>query len=159
MKKISAFLLTLCLLTSCATDTKEAFIPLDLMQHGIPLTIMAPDSADITSDDLAMMKDVTVKKGEDYYVQILGGATMASDPKVVKASQLVDVKEGPFFSKVLQDDENGFIYETKMDSTYTNYGFRYVRLQGDKEYIFQTGLIGTFTLDDVKRMYTAVQAK
>jgi len=45
------------------------------------------------------------------------------------------------------------------DSISTNYGFKYLKIQGDKEYIFQTGLVGNFGLDDVKVMYEAVKNK
>ena len=59
--------------------------------------------------------------------------------------------------KIIEEEEVGFIYETVFDSTATNYGFKYLKIQGDKEYIFQTGLVGTFGLDDVKMMYEAVK--
>ncbi|RLD18025.1 MAG: hypothetical protein DRI69_11070, partial [Bacteroidetes bacterium] len=62
-----------------------------------------------------------------------------------------------YYQKIMSDDDQGFIYQTAIDSTYINYGFRYFRLQGDKEYVFQTSLGGKYTLEAVQQMYKAVQ--
>ena len=53
--------------------------------------------------------------------------------------------------------DNGFIFEKKLSPDHLNYDFRYFKVQGDKEYVFQTGLIGKFSLEDVKGMYGAVK--
>ena len=46
-----------------------------------------------------------------------------------------------------------------LDSTNLNYGFKYLRIQGDKEYTFQTAMVGTFSLEEAKGMYEAVKQK
>ena len=67
------------------------------------------------------------------------------------------VKNSPFFSEIIKEDDNGFIFKKTISEDRINYDFRYVKIQGDKEYVFQTGLIGQFTLDDVEMMYEAVK--
>ncbi|MFK7932975.1 MAG: hypothetical protein AB8G22_05655 [Saprospiraceae bacterium] len=133
--------------------------PLDLMRYDIPITISAPDSVEVKTMDLVIQKDVSVKAkdSDDYYVQIYAADAVSNDVAQLKAEQLNEVKSNRYFSKILEEQEDGFIYETKVDSANVNYGFRYVYLQGDKQYTFQTGLIGTFSQDDVKTMYDAVQ--
>ena len=75
----------------------------------------------------------------------------------MKAGKLVEEQANPYFSKIVKDEPAGFNYETKVDSTTQIFNFRYIQLKGDKEYIFQTGLIGRFTLEQVERMYEAVK--
>lgn len=132
--------------------------PLNLLQYGIPITIMAPDSAKVVAGSLSFSQDITVKSPADNYdVQIFAYDATTTDLSSVKASHLAEVKSNAYFSKIVEEEEAGFIYATVFDSTATNYGFKYLKIQGDKEYIFQTGLVGNFGLEDVKLMYDAVK--
>lgn len=130
---------------------------LDLMQYGLPIKLKAPADAEVKTEDLGFMQDVTLKKGEDYYIQILAGTAIKLDEKEIIKEKLEEVKNGPFFNRMIREEDHGFIFEKKIDEKNINYDFRYVRIQGDKEYIFQTGLIGTFSLEDVEKMYKSVQ--
>ena len=145
-------------LSSCQSDGGSDLQPLDLMQYNIPLTIQAPDSVNVKTMDLVVQKDVTVRGAtdENYYVQIYASDAATNDLAQAKAEQLSEVKSNRYFSKIVEEEDAGFIYENKIDST-TNYGFRYIHLQGDQQYVFQTGLIGNFTQESAKRMYDAVQ--
>lgn len=145
----------LCFLCACGGEKAEN--KLDLMKYGMPITIKAPADAEIISEDLGFMRDITVKSGEQYFIQILSGTALKLDPSKIKEEKLAEVKNGPFFSKVIVEDEHGFIFEKKIDEKNINYDFRHVRIQGDKEYIFQTGLIGRFTQADVRKMYDSVK--
>lgn len=147
----------LLLITSCKKDETANLEELDLMSHGLPILIKAPAGSTIEKMDLTFQQDVTVKKGDEFYVQIFASDATTNDPKEVKEALLKEVKRHPYFSEVIEEEDVGFIYKTEVDSAHTNYGFRYVRIQADKEYTFQTGLIGTFDLDQVKRMYKAVK--
>ena len=142
---------------SCKQEPKTNYIPLDLLNQGVPITIMAPPEPVIKTMDMKVMKDITIKKDADYYIQLYTSSASTSDLQKLKSEQMEDVKKNPYFSKVISEDPNGFIYEKQLDSTLTSYAFKYVYLQGDQEYIFQTGLIGAFKLDDVQNMYDAVK--
>ena len=136
---------------------------LDLMQYGLPIKIHAPDEAKVTFEDYGFMKDVTVKGRENYFVQIRSGDATTTDIANIKSKLLSEAKEASFFSKVIEESDQGFIYEKNLGKDKAtgadnlNYDFRYVKIQGDQEYIFQRGLIGRFTLDEVKNMYLSVQ--
>ncbi len=141
----------------CQNDGKDQWNSMDLLEHGIPLSILAPDSTKVDKMNLGgILQDVTLRNGDDFYIQIYASDAATNDVTKLKADQLAEVKTNRFFSKIIEEDESGFIYETQIDSL-INYGFRYVHLQADREYIFQTGLTGTYSLDQVKRMYGAVQ--
>ena len=159
MRKI-ALIVGCCLffIISCQKEKQEEWQSLDLLQYGIPVSILAPDSAVVKSDDLGgLIKDVTIKRGDDYSVQIYATDATTTDIAQVKAEQLAEVKGNRYFSKIVEEEETGFVYEMMLDSTNINYGFRHVRVQGDLELIFQPGLIGTFTLDEAEKMYEAVK--
>lgn len=159
MKKSLLFVVAIIFMWACESNgTKQDWVEKDLLQYGIPMTIMAPDSAEVNSSDLGgLIQDVTVKKGEDYYIQIYASDAETTDIARVKSAQLSEVKSNRYFSKIVQEESEGFIYETAIDSSTINYGFRYLRVQGDKEYIFQTGLVGNFSLEQVEKMYEAVK--
>lgn len=149
----------LLIIVSCKPDapSRSNLTDLDLMKHGLPIKIKSPENPVVTTDDLGFVQDVTVKGDGNYYIQILGGTATTTDVASVKATQLEDAKNAPYFSSIIEEDSNGFIFEKKYSEDRINYDFRYVKIQGDKEYVFQTGLIGTFTLDEVKTMYDSVK--
>lgn len=160
MKNFSLLVGILFIFAACSSEEKIELKPLDLLAQGIPVTIMAPDSADVKKSDFGpVMKDITIRKGKDYFVQIYASQASTTDISKLKAQKLAEVKSKKYFSKIIKDESAGFIYETKVDSNYIDYGFRYVQVQGSNEYVFQTGLIGPFTLEAVEKMYEAVQQK
>ncbi|MEM6321631.1 MAG: hypothetical protein AAF960_28490 [Bacteroidota bacterium] len=143
---------------ACQNNTKSELTELNLLQYNIPLTVLAPDSAKVVSGTLSFSQDVTIKSPKDNYdVQIFAYDATTNNLAEVKAGHLAEVKSSAYFSKIIKEEDAGFIYETAFDSTSTNYGFKYLKLQGDKEYIFQTGLVGTFELAEVEWMYEAVK--
>ena len=160
--RIAAFLIAIiCLGIACQSETQAEWKSKSLLSYGIPLSIPAPDSVLVEQMDLIVKKDVSLRgKGEDegYYVQIFAGDATTTDVAAVKASQKSEVESNPYFSKMLSENTTGFLYETAVDSNSINYGFRHIVIQGDREYIFQTGLIGRFTREQAEKMYAAAQA-
>lgn len=149
-------LMSVLLFISCASEDKNQNV-LDLMKYGIPFSIQAPEGAEVKSSDFgSVMKDVTIQKGKDYFIQIFAADASITDLAKIKTDQLQEVKEDPYFSRIVKDYPHGFIYESKIDSSLTNYGFRYIKLQGDKEYILRNGLIGSFTEVQINGMYESV---
>ena len=144
------------ILLSCRQD-EVSLKELDLNNHGLPITILAPEDPEVREKDYGIMRDITVKKGDNYYLQIFEFKANTQDAAGEKLRQLAAVQDTPFFLDVIKEDDHGFIYSTQLDSIGVDYDFRYVRILKDKELIFQTGLVGTFSLEDVKRMYNAVR--
>ncbi len=139
------------------TNSLSTWSELNLLEHGIPFSILAPDSAKVETIDFGnIMKDVTVRGGDDYFVQIFASDAKSTDVSKLKSEALMEVKEEKHFSKIVEESDQGFLYESKRDSSTTYYGFRYVRLQGSKEYVLQNGFRGFFTEDQARSMYKAV---
>lgn len=145
-------------LWSCRQEAADDWKPTSLMPYGVPVTIMAPDSVVVKTSDMGgLLKDITVRGGEDYYIQIYATDAETTDISKIKANQLAEVKSNRYFSRIVREEEPGFIYQTQIDSNNINYGYRYIRVEGDKEYIFQPGLTGIYSLEEVERMYDAVK--
>jgi len=66
--KLKILFILLILITGCKSEQSTG--SLDLMKYGMPIKIKAPADAEIKSDDLGFMKDVTVKASESYSLQI-----------------------------------------------------------------------------------------
>lgn len=161
MKNLNFFLVLLAsslIVLSCKDKSGNNKYPeLDLLEYGVPLKINAPESSVVTVDDLGIVQDITVRKGDKFYLQIIAGTSYLNSLKEVVEKQKADAISSSSFSKIIEEDEHGFIFEKKYASDRISYDFRYVRLQGDNEYVFQTGLLGQFSLEEVKEMYSAIQ--
>ena len=152
--KLKILFILLILITGCKSEQSTG--SLDLMKYGMPIKIKAPADAEIKSDDLGFMKDVTVKASESYSLQITSSEAILTDASVIASKLLKEVKRDAFFDSVVTEDSNGFVYKKNIDGQ-VDYDFRHVRVAGSSEYIFQTALIGTFSLDDVNQMYESVK--
>jgi len=158
MKNILVFIvLSGLIFFACQSDSNAGLTPTSLLEYGVPITILAPDSVDVSVDDIGMIKDITVEGGDEFFIQIYASDAETTDIARIKAEQLDLVKASPFFSKIMEEDQNGFIFENVIDSTTTSYGFRHIRVQGDREFVFQNHLSRIFSLDQVTQMNKAVQ--
>lgn len=156
MKRISAYLTVLLFFTACQKDTGESWKSFDLLPYNVPVTVLAPDSVKVNSQDLGgVIQDVTLK-APGYSIQIYGTELETNDLARLKAEQLSEVKNNPYFSRIVQEETDGFIYENLIDTT-LNYSFRYILPRGDKLFTFQTGIIETYNLQEAKRLYQAVR--
>jgi hypothetical protein len=157
MRLLISVLLGVLVLSACTSDPASEYKELNLTSYGIPLSIMAPDSAKIKKEDWITQQSVSVSQG-DYDVQVWAGER-PGDLATVKANKLAEVKSSDIFSSIIQEDPSGFLFENKLDSSTLYYGFYHFVVQGDYLYTFQNGLRGNFTKDQAERMYAAVQPK
>jgi len=159
-KRLLAILFGMSVL-ACQKDKSDLWQPLDLMPKvQIPITLMAPDSTEVRSFKVGMLKDISVVSlgKEKFSIQIYASQASTSDINQLKANQIKEVKSNPQFVKIIHEDAKGFIYAWKSDSA-LRFSFRYVYLQGDQEVVFTTGLAEGFTLSEVEKMYQAVKQK
>jgi hypothetical protein len=158
MKFLLAFaLLSLSLVQCKNAGPADQYQDLDLMSHGLPIKIKAPEGVKVVVDDLGFAQDVTIRNDENFYIQLASGTATTTDIATIKAEYINTVKTSKYFSKIVEEEDAGFIYEKDLGNNNINYDFRYIRVQGDKEYVFQRGLVGTYTLEEVKTMYNAVK--
>jgi hypothetical protein len=156
MNRLIILLPLLFIVFSCKNDTTAGMKDLSLLQYGAPITIKAPEGVEVKKSDLGVFQDITVKNDEGFYIQILASTATTLDVAAIKSSLMEDIKNSTYFSRILEEMEDGFIYEKKIDENNINYSFRRIKVMGDMEYIFQTGLVGKYTLEQVQSMYDAV---
>ncbi len=155
-KSLTFFLAFLLILCSSCGEPKAVKKELDLMKHGLPIKINAPEDAKVVVEDLGIMKDVTITSGDNYNVQLFSGETLESDPTAKAKALQSEVRNQAYFSEIVKEEEHGFIFKKDIDGN-IDYDFRYVRIAAGQDYIFQTGLYGTQTLEQVEAMYESVK--
>ena len=155
MTKCIAFLFSLMIIVSCGSSTVK-YPSIDLLKHGFSISVKAPADAKIDSDDFGVMKELTIQSGDEYNIQILKSNSNTTVVADALNGQMKMVKTDMYFTKVIEEHDNGFIFEKDIDGN-INYDFRYIKLIGDQEYIYQTGMMGTYTEEAVRTMYESVQ--
>ena len=153
--RVFALAITGVLAMAACDHRPDGFHPRHLGEYGLDLTLLVPDSADIQVKDYGAMRDITIRDGSDFYLQIFEFQSPTGDSAGEKLRQLNTVRRDPFFRELILEDEHGFIYSKLVDTATVDYDFRYIRMLGDQELIFQTGLTGTYSLEAVSRMYVS----
>lgn len=155
--RLFSFFIIILFLAACNNADDNYLKPRNLLEYGIPYTILAPDSVDIKKENLVVQDEVIIKsqKSDDYEVRVYFGEA-TKDVVATKAEHLNNLKSISAYSavNVILDEPNGFVYETVIDSTLHNFGFRRIVVQGDREYIFQSGN-GNYTKEQAEEMYQA----
>ena len=157
-KKIAVF--TFLILFSIACNKKEdiALTQKDLLEYGIPLTVNIPVDAKITKGNAGLIPEVYIEDSTSYFnIQINTLPATTTDVTKVKAEIMGEVKIAPYFTKLVQEDRDGFIYETTVDSTAISYHFKHCVVQGDNTYIFENSLISQPSLEEAQFMYETVR--
>jgi len=155
-KYLFVFFISCVFLANCKTDKSANYPSKDLLKHGFAISVKAPENAEIKSDDFGIMQELTISSGNEYNIQILKSVTNTTNIKQALDGQKSLAKGDSYFSKIIEEYDNGFIFEKKIDDN-INYDFRYVKLVGEHEYIYQTGMVGTYTEESVREMYKSVQ--
>ena len=148
-------LLIFIVLTSCSVNSDE-LVSTDLLPYGEAIKVRAPEKAYIIVKDYGLIKDIIVTDSIDYSLQIFVSKTNTLNLEKALENQKDIVKDASFFSKFLLEEEQGFKYEKNIDGD-LRYDFRYIKIQADKQYIFQPSLSGGHSEAHVKRMYEAVK--
>ena len=156
--RVFSLLIVVILLAACSSNEDGYLKPLNLLEYGIPLTILAPDSVDISKEKFGVYDEVAIKsqKSDDFDIRVYAGDATTSGIADVIAQQKQFLKDAGLISKTILDEPEGFIYETAVNSTLFSYGFRRILLMGDKEYIFQSGS-GIYTQTQAEEMYEATK--
>jgi len=149
----SLCLIPVCLLIACNTGGSDLHLQeRDLLEYGIPITIEVPDSAEIKSMDWGIQKDISIAGVSGYSLQIFSSRTSTHDLTAAMKDLKQTVEDGVYFSKFILEEPDGFIFEMMID-TVINYDFRHLKIQGDKEYLFQGGMSDTFSEEQVQMLY------
>lgn len=152
MQRLVFIFFTIFLLTACNSENVKT-AEFDLIKYGISLTVTAPQNAVITQ--LSNNSEVwIVDSTSNFQIQIRKALTLTNDVIKVKEEELELVKSTTGFSKIINEQDNGFVFEENFDET--AYDFRYFVVQGDNKYIFQKIFTSNPSLEEVEQIFTIV---
>ncbi len=155
MKSYFALFVTVALLVAC--DTKSNDLPsLDLLSHGMPISINAPVGSEVVKSQIAFQQQLEIKGSDNFNLLVSSDDAVSSDPVKLKEEKLSGIKSHRYFFRLVEESDHGFIFENRIDSSNSSYGFNYIKVMGDREYVFENSRTGMFSLEEVQRMYKAV---
>lgn len=142
-------------IVGCQSNTKPKN-GTDLLKYGIPYTIIAPDDVSMSKIGAGSLSDVNIKNNTGYDLQIFMSEAYTADmPRLIKIKK-DQVIEHPQFSKIVEEFDNGFLYEKQDADGSRSFDFVIIKIQGDKEINFQAGNSKPFTESEVKSMIQSV---
>jgi hypothetical protein len=155
----SLILLLAVLMGAVACQNQHTLKPLNLIEQGAPITVMAPaDAHAIKRNNFGLAEHYDVLNADSTFsISIFIQTALSPDAKKIKTEMLDELKKRPEFSKIIHEDEQGYMYEAKWDASRINYDFLYAKVQGDKQYLYQANLMGNFTQAQAQAMYDAVK--
>ncbi|MFT4565190.1 MAG: hypothetical protein ACI9FN_000139 [Saprospiraceae bacterium] len=154
--QFALFVLFAFVLSSCEKESVK-LVPLDLLSEGLSLKINAPEGAIVISNDLFIMKDVTVRDSAGYNLQIFETEASSLNASTITDRLVEEIENSAFYDSMISREEDGFIYKKVIDENYINYDFRHVKVRGEKQFVMQAGLTTTYTLDQIEIMYNSVK--
>ncbi len=159
MKYTPIILFALLIFAACQQDEMANWQSVSLQDYGLAVDILVPDTTElkIKEDDLGIMKDITVQDGEGYSLQIFVADANTSDLKQLVETQKREVKAQPLFHAIIEEYDDGFLFQNSIDSTTQSFDFRKIILKGGKEYTFRAGMLGIYSEDQARNMYKSIQ--
>ncbi len=154
---LTIILISILFLFSCKDGSKSSSVnSLDLMKYGVPFSINAPEDVSITKVGSGKLEDISIRNKSGYDVQVFMGDAFSSNLEKLKSIKKEEITSNPTFKKIIEEFENGFIYEKRSDIGNRNYDFVVIIIQGAKEINFQAGNSKEFTEFEVKSMVKSI---
>jgi len=141
----------------------------DISSYGVPITVMAPEGAEVSKSELGSMefegiKVISVDIEKDMFIMNVSLTDVELEGETVSDLSefyLETISEEPGFEIISQEDA-GFIYKTEDPDIGLDYSFAYFMIKNNKEVYFTAGLslFDNFKLEHVEAMFAAAkQAK
>ena len=125
--------------------------------YGLPLEILVPDTARVVRKEYPIMNDITVKSGEGFNIQIFESEATSADAALIKTEHLETIWQDSNFIALVLDETQGFIFRKYSAGGGEDYDFRFIKIIENKEYLFQAGVVGSYSLEEVEQMYRSVK--
>lgn len=154
--KSSILILTTAVLFFVSCKHNKTEVGTSLMKYGIPVTIQAPSDVSISKIGSGNLADVNIKNKTDYDVQVFMSNAHTADLTKLKQLKKEQVITHPEFTKIIEEYDEGFIFEKKSFSGERSFDFSLVKIQGDKEISFEAGNSRPFTESEIKVMVRSI---
>ena len=157
-KMLWAIVLPMMILIACKqTDQGIKNGRTDLLKYGIPYSITAPADIQVTKIGQGDLTDVSVKNNSGYDVQIFMGSARSSDISKLKENKKVIFASNPFFNKIVEEYEDGYLFEKTNQEGMQSYDFIIIKVIGSNEINFQCGNSKEFSEKEVKEMVKSIR--
>ena len=129
----------------------------DLLKYGVPYSIAAPEDVKITKIGQGDLTDVSVKNNKGYDLQIFMGSAQSSDINKIKENKRIIFTSNPFFSKIIEEYEDGYLFEKTNQEGDKSYDFIIIKVIGTNEINFQSGNSREFNEKEVKDIVKSIR--
>lgn len=129
----------------------------DLMKYGVPYSIAAPQDVEITKIGQGDLTDVSVKNKSGFDLQIFMAPAQSADIAKLKQNKKVVFTSNPSFSKIVEEYEDGYLFEKNNPDGSKSYDFIVVKVVGANEINFQCGNSKDFSEKEVKTIVASLQ--
>lgn len=160
MRKFSIFIqmiLFVGLLSIYSCNTKGSNREgLDLMKYGIPYIVLVPNDIQVSKIGGGQMLDLKLTDGDAYDVLIFMTGAETNNMNTIKQFKKEEVSFYPNFKKIVEEYNEGFLYEKYNAAGGVSYDFYAIKVIGDKEISFIGGNNRPFTEKEVKNMIKTI---
>ncbi len=146
---------TLGSIVSCKSD-KGKYQGLDLMKYGIPYIVNAPINVVTSQIGGGQMLDLRLTNDEDYDVMIFMTKAETKRLNIIKQFKKEEVSFYPGFKKIIEEYNEGFIYEKYSPNGNISYDFYAIKIVGDNEINFISGAKRDYSEAEVKAMIRTI---
>lgn len=140
---------------SCKPE-KSKHQGMDLMKYGIPYTIFAPDDVIATQIGGGQMVDLKLTNNTNYDIMIFMSRAQTKHMDRLKQFKKEEVSFYPGFIKIVEEYNEGFLYEMYGSTGNLSYGFFAVKIVGDQEISFISGAGRDYTEAETKAMLRTI---
>ena len=144
------------LIAACSSESSNGWKEVDFMKDGLPVKIKAPANVKVTKSNFSGSEEFKLTGADNYGMSVLVLEATNSDVNQVKSDLEALVKKGRYFNQFVQNDAHGFVYQIMIDSTRSVYGFRKIKIQGEKQIVFQNPYMSKLTKEEAIQLYEAV---
>lgn len=128
---------------------------ISLLKYGIPFDLKTPEDIHIRSLASEGQNNVFVSNNNGFDIHITMSDAVVRNMENLKLQKKNAVVEDPFFLKIIEEMDDGFIYEKQFGDS-RGYDFYIVKIQGNHELTFQCGNSGIYTEAEVKNMVKSI---
>ena len=141
---------------SCGIGSENDWVETDLMTHGLPVKVHAPLNVKVEKSKFSNSEEYSLKGTDGYGMNVLVVDATSSNPEKVCLELKKHVQKAKYFDDFVENNPDGFIYKIAVDSAHVVYGFRKVRIQGNKQIVFQNQYMSRLKENEARRLYESI---
>jgi hypothetical protein len=144
---------------SCTSKSKPSGPGTDLLKYGIPDRILVPVNSTIAPLGSGKTTGITITAENDLEVQGIMTFSLTKNYQKLLLDKKREISSDPYFVKIVEETDNGFLFEKQVTEKAKAYDFRVLKIIGDQELTYLCGIKKEYTEAEVKEMMKWVTSK